>query len=109
MEYDDLTAEQKADIARYDTFLRGMISSLFALYKAAGPSQWEAFAKSSVDVPLATLDATEIIPNSTGLAGSKDLTAAEFTALQTMARGLVALANEQLPLIVKAIGINGGK
>lgn len=107
MKYIDLTAEQKADIARYDTFLRGMISSLFGLYKQAAPAQWEAFAKSSVDEAVKELDPTAIIPNSTGLAGAKDLTAAEFTALQTMARGLVSLANEQLPLIVKAIGING--
>jgi hypothetical protein len=56
---------------------------------------------------MMNLDPSAIIPNSTGLAGAKDLTAAEFVALQTMARQLVDLANLQLPLIVKAIGING--
>ena len=109
MNFEKLTAEQQADIERYDTFLRGMISRLFALYKSAGPAQWEAFAKSSVDGPLKSLDPTAIVPNSTGFSGAKDMTAAEFVALQTMARGLVKLADDNLALIVKAIGVNGTK
>jgi len=109
MEYDDLTTEQKADIQRYDTYLRGVLSSLLGVFKQASPEQWAAFSAMSVDPVLATLDDSAIVPNSTGLAGAKDLTAAEFKQLQVMSRGLVKLAQDNLPLVVKAIGINGSK
>jgi hypothetical protein len=60
-----------------------------------------------VDPLLAELDPAAVIPNSTGLAGAKPMTAAEFLALQAMARGLVTLAEANVAVIVKAIGING--
>jgi len=107
LQWDDLNPKDAADIQRYDTYLRGILSSLFGVFRQASPEQWSAFSAMSVDPALAALDDMAIVPNSTGLAGAKDLTAGEFKQLQAMSRGLVQLAIDNLPLVVKAIGING--
>lgn len=110
MTFDELKTsnpEAAADLASYDTYLRGVLSSLFHVFRDAQPERWGAFAAASVDPVLATLDDSTTVPNSTGLAGAKPLTAAEFRQLQAMSRQLVQLALDNVSLIVKAIGING--
>jgi len=104
--YESLTVEQKADIATYDTFLRGTFSGLAHLAKNADISSWNQFAVANVDAALATVDATESIPNATNLAGAKDLTQAEFLELQVVARQLSGILADKLPLLVKAVGVN---
>jgi len=104
--YASLNAQQKADLATYDTFLRGTFSSLASLAKESDSMVWNQFAVANVDPVLATVDAAEVIPKSTGLAGAKDLTQAEFLQIQAIARQLTALLATNLPLIVKAVGIN---
>ena len=109
LKWEELNPKDAQDIQRYDTYLRGVLSSLLGVFKQASPEQWAAFSLQFVDPPLATLADDSVVPNSTGLAGSKDLTAGEFKELQAMSRALVQLAIDNFPLIVKAIGVNGSK
>ena len=108
MTYDQLTNEQKSDIAAYDKFMRGLTSSLAKIAREAGVATWNQFAVANVDSVVATLDSGESIPNSTSYAGAKPLTKSEFLGLQTILRGLASTQATNLSLIVKAIGINAG-
>lgn len=105
--YNELTTEQKADLAAYDTFLRGTIRSLVGVMTKAAPERWQAFASASVDPAIESLADGELIPNSTGLAGAKPLTKAEFIALQTLMRSLLTTARNNIAVITKAVGVNG--
>jgi hypothetical protein len=102
----ELTAEQQADLGRYDLFLRGVFSSLARLGRDADVDQWNTFATVNVDPVLATLGPAELIPTMTGLGGAKPLTQAEFLELQGIARQLRALLERERTLLVKAIGVN---
>lgn len=106
--YDSLTVEQKADLGRYDTFLRGVFSSLAHLAAEADGPTWNQFAVDNVDAVVDSLDPGERIPSSTGLAGAKPLTKEEFQTLQQIARGLMGTQEESRPLLVKAVGVNAG-
>lgn len=106
MTYTDLTVEQKADLSRYDLFLRGVFSSLSHLGRDADVEQWNTFATVNVDPVLAKLDPAELIPTTTGLGGAKPLTQAEFLQLQGIALQLRSLLQNERALLVKAIGVN---
>ena len=59
MTFDELKTsnpEAAADLASYDTYLRGVLSSLFHVFRDAQPERWGAFAAASVDPVLATLE-----------------------------------------------------
>lgn len=105
--YNGLTDEQKADVSAYDTFLRGTLRSLVRVMAKSEPDRWQAFAAASVDPVIASLADGESIPNSTGLAGAKPLTKAEFLALQTLMRGLLAMGRDNIAIVTKAVGVNG--
>ena len=106
MKYDELTDEQKADIAAYDLYLRGTLRQLTRVAIQANPSHWNTFATDRVDSLLARLADTETIPNSTGLARAVDLTVPEFRTIQAIARQLAMLMVTHKSLLVKAIGTN---
>jgi len=106
MAYADFTDEQKTDIALYDTYLRGVFSSLANIAKTADVDQWYAFATVNVDPLIAGLDDADAIPNSTGLGGAKDMTVSEFKTLQVIARQLTTLNTANRDLLVKAVGVN---
>jgi len=101
-----MTEEQAADVALYDRYLRGTLRDLMKVCKAREPVHWNQFAVDRVDGVLATLDDSEVVPNNTGLAGAVDLTVAEFRQLQTIARTLSTMVDENRGLLVKAIGVN---
>ena len=101
-----LTPEQKVDIAAYDRFLRGMATALAKVGKESDAGKWNQFAKANVDAVIATLDAGAVIPNSTSYDGAKPLAKEEFLGLQAILRGLESTRETNLPLMVKAIGIN---
>ena len=104
--YNDLTNEEKQNIGRYDTFMRGVTSSLMNLHKNSDPSVWNQFAMDNVDSVVASLNSGEIIPNNTGLGGAKDLTKEEFLTLQGIIRTLSTTADDNIGLIVKSVGVN---
>jgi hypothetical protein len=104
--YEELTDEQRADIAAYDVYLRGVLRTLANVGKDADPAHWNLFAQANVDPVLAQLDTGETIPTSTGMARVKPLTATEFLELQQLARTLSAYLVSKRELIVKCIGVN---
>ena len=104
MIYDELTDDQKTDIERYDVFMRGTISSLMHLHRQADPQVWRQWADENIDPWLAGL--TGDVPNHTNLGGATEMSADEFRGLQTILRGLTTIANDNLALIVKAVGVN---
>lgn len=104
--YAELTADQKDDIATYDTYIRGAASSLLAIRKTSDPDTWNQFAVDNVDAVKATLTVGEVVPNSTGLGGAKDLTIAEFDQLQSVLRQINDLFTNNKALLVKAVGVN---
>lgn len=104
--YESLTQAQKDDIAALDKFLRSLFTALEGVNKQATPDVWNSFASTNVDPVTATIDAGEVIPNSTNYAGAKDLTIEEFKALQALSVQLQVLRGTNIGLIVKAVGVN---
>lgn len=108
MTYNELSDEQKNDIAAYDKFMRSLAASLSKVAKDASIVTWNQFAVTNVDSVIASLDSGELIPNSTNYIGAKPLNKTEFLGLQTILRSLASTQMTNLSLIVKAVGINAG-
>lgn len=102
----DLTDEQLADIATYDTYARGLLSTLMKVYRDSDAQTMSLWALSNVSPNIESLNDGEIITNSTGLAGAKSLTKEEFAQMMTLLKSLSDIAVSNISLIVKAIGIN---
>ena len=102
--YSNLTAQQKSDLAVYDTYMRGVFSSLAQLARVSDPAYWNQFAIDRVDPVIATLDPGEVIPNSTGLAGALDVTHEDFAAGQVILRTLKTTLESNLSLLNKLAG-----
>ncbi len=103
--YDSLTPEQKSHLATLDTFARSFVSSIVQAANAGNASGVHQFSVDTVDPILSTLDATEVIPNSTNLQGAQDLTVTEFTALRDILRGLLTTQQTNVSLLTKAAGV----
>jgi hypothetical protein len=106
--YAELTADQKADIATLDGKLRALLAALAKAALAANPLLLQTFAATRVTPVVAGLGADEVVPNSTNYAGAATLTAAEFTAMQTLVDGLFTTYQGNLVLLQKAAGVNAG-
>jgi hypothetical protein len=106
--YNDLTDEQKADLALYDTALRGILSSLVATSSKVNAVNLNEWSKANVDPIIDGLDAAEVVPNSTGLGGAKDLTKEDLQALRTLARQLLGMLATNQALLAKTVGVNMG-
>ena len=104
--YAELTTAEKTDLAIYDKLMRGAVAGLTKLSRTVDTDSMAQFGVDSIDPILAKLDPAEIIPNSTSLAGAKDLTATEYKALQTLLRGILSNKEAHSGLIVKAAGVN---
>jgi len=104
--YASLTDQEKTNLATYDKFLRGVLSSLMTLHKNSDPIIWSQFAIDNIDTVLASLDAGEVIPNSTSLGAAVDLNIEEFQTLQAIIRGLATTAETNIATLVKAVGVN---
>lgn len=102
--YASLTPAQQADLASYDTFLRGTFLQLSALYRNINASVWSQFDVTTVAPIVQSLGATELIPNSTGLANAVPLTQAQFAALEQALQDLNAEWTANFGTIVAAIG-----
>lgn len=108
MTYEELTAEQKADLATADTYYRRLLRNLQQVFKDADASVNAPWLAVNADPIVASLGDGELIPNSTGLAGAKPLTVAEFRLIQQAVRevwGIRLRAELQVP-IAKALGVN---
>ena len=105
--YTEQSDQFKADMALYDTYLRGTARRLLAVAREAMPDHWNQFSTDRIDSALATIDGAEQIPKGpTGLAGALPLTAAEVKQMQLVMRQLVGLMMANKSLLVKAVGVN---
>ena len=106
--YDSLTDQQKEFLAIADKSYRGVFSSLVKVFRESDAASLNQWITDHVDPIITSLDAGEVIPNATDLAGSIDLTKEEFLALQAIARGLVATKTDptNAALLAKAVGVN---
>jgi hypothetical protein len=104
--YEQLTDEQKQDLATYDRYLRGVMSSLAGVARQADIATWNQFAQTNIDPWLPGLDAASGIPTDSGLGQAKTLTAAEFRDLQALARQLAGMLDANRALLVKSVGVN---
>ena len=79
MAYEDLTQEQQASIQALSQVVRpltGEFAKLLAKFQVA-----VSYYVGNVETILAGLDASDLIPNTSGLAGAQDLTKEQFVNL----------------------------
>lgn len=82
--YASYTAQQQAIVQNTCNLVRGGCSELARIF-----NHTKAIADDTNAVSLvAGLDSTEIIPNTSGLAGADDLTQAQLVALYTLLNGI---------------------
>jgi hypothetical protein len=104
--YASLTPQQQSQIATADVFYRGVLRQLVYVANNCQEPTNEAFIQANVDPVVATLAATEVIPNATSLANAQDLTVANWLTIQSQIRALMTEFQNSLALIVQAIGNN---
>ena len=101
-----LSEEERLALSQYDSYMRLTLSKMMLLFRDANVLVMQQFALDNVDATLILMDGKDEVPNSTGLAGAKPLTVDEFAKLREMLHALVVMAGQNMPLIVKAIGVN---
>lgn len=105
MLYSAFTTQQKLMIANADTYYRQQVLKLVKLAQQANIIVNEAFIATNVDPLVNQLDVGQIIPNSTTLVGTQDMSVTDWQALQTIIRSLNTEMQNSLSLIIQAIGI----
>ena len=107
--YSELTEQQQSDAAIVDTWRRGVLSSLLRVLKDANYMTMIPRAM-EVDALIATLEDGEIIPNSTGLGGARDMDKDRFIALGVMLQELITVYETAIAadpsLAIDAVGVN---
>lgn len=106
MPFSDLDKSDQANLATEDQKVRGILTGLMQLVKQTDFTIWEEWSNQNVTPILGKLKPDDVLPNSTDLAGAQDLAVSDLDAVRTLAKQLYSMANENLALIVKAIGIN---
>jgi hypothetical protein len=106
VKYDELTDDQKADLATYDKFARGLMASLTTLHRQSGSAEMAQWATDNIDGLLDQIDDTEIIPRATNHAGAKDVTAGEMKQARTIMQQMLGLRQANVSLLVKLVGVN---
>lgn len=107
MAFSDLTPEQQADFARADKIVRGTLSSLRQLINTVDWEMFDQLMTDSVQPALDTLGSTDVLPNSTDLGGARDVTKAQWLAMQAFITKQIRkpMATNRGKLL-KLIGIN---
>ena len=80
--YDSLTAEQKELVAVWERNMRGWLNSLAALIASGRALDAALEASNGPGALLDSLDLTEVVPNSSGIAGAQNLTKAEWDTMR---------------------------
>lgn len=106
MTYDDLTQEQKEIVGQAERWLRGMLSSFYAMLDVADFPLKEAFWNANVAPLLAQMQNSVVIPNTSGLAGAADVTVGDIGNVFTWVTGINGDMNTNIALVVKFIGVN---
>lgn len=102
MLYSELSDAQKETVRQGDLFIRRWLRQM------AGQDldlklQWYNDNMAPI---LALLDAGQVIPDSSNLAGAQDLTKEQVTALKNWIAGISADIETNKSLLVKAIGVD---
>lgn len=108
MTYDELSAEQKADLATMDSALRALFVAMAKAAATANPVALQAFSASRVAPILAELESKDLVPNSTGYAGARPLTVTEFNKMRELANQLLSQYSTNIVLLQKIAGVNAG-
>ena len=80
--YDSLTNEQKDVLGEWDKQHRAFLGQLAKLIAVARALDAAAEASGGADSIVASLDAGQIVPNSSGFAGAQNLTKEELQAIR---------------------------
>jgi len=107
MLYNDLTDQQKEDLHRHEIYIRGNTATLMGVFKDMDTSVWFPWITNNIDPILTSLtDPTDVIPDTSLLAGSSDLTVEEYKLLKSLLNDMYLLYVNNQALVSKAIGIN---
>jgi len=104
MTYDELTDEQKADLHAHEIYMRNNCNQLLRMINLADKNSWDEFIATRVNPVLDSLNNNETIPNTSGLANSKDFMALDYKALKNALAALYELQQQSNALIVQAGG-----
>ena len=108
MAFTELTIQQQQMLGAEDKKVRAILRQFMQLVQAVDFLTWEEWSNQNITPILALLKSDDVLPNTTDLAGAQDLQVTDLDAVRSLAKQLFATAQDQLPLIVKAIGINAG-
>jgi len=107
MLYNDLTEQQKEDLHKHEIYIRGNTAVLMSVFKDMDTAVWFPWIENKIVPILDSLtDNNDIIPNTSLLGGSSDLTVAEYKLLRTLLNDMYLLYANNQTLVSKAIGIN---
>ncbi len=101
----DLDPKDQEFLAVEDRKVRTILRQFMELVKDTDFVTWETWSSQTINPLLGKLGADEVIPNSTHYQGSQDLTVADLDAVRTIAKQMYAIAQDNLPLIARAIGL----
>lgn len=83
MLYDDLPEGDKKLLAAIERNTRGWLNGLAALLAQARALDAAWSASGGADDLVASLDAAQVVPNSSGIGGAQDLTKEEWNTMRT--------------------------
>lgn len=106
MAYKDLTKAEQDLLASEDKKIRNILRQFMQLVRDVDFLVWEQWSEQTISPLLGKLGGEELLPNTTTLAGARDMTVADVDAVRSIAKQLYSIGADNLPLIVKAIGIN---
>lgn len=109
--YADLTQEQKDQLAALERNTRGWLNSLATLLAQARALDAAWAASNGGDALVASLDAGQVVPNSSGIAGAQNLTKEEWVQMRNagLADFLLAYDTDAVRrVIAKAAGPTAG-
>lgn len=108
MAYADLTTEEQELLGQAERWLRGTVSSLYSMLDDGDFELKAAYWTENIVPILAQLNASDVVPNTSGLAGAVDVTSSELSSAYTWLTGINSDTETNIALVTKFIGVNAG-
>jgi len=105
-QYTDLTQSEQEALALGDKWIRGALVLLNSFIKDADFDLKLQYWTDIIAPILTALDNGQTIPVASNHAGAVPLTATQLTAIKNWLAGIDSDMTSNLPLVVKAIGVN---
>jgi len=105
MAYADLTQDEKDAIALVDLHYRSRVRALAKIMDQESQEMAEYIA-TVVKPIIATLLDADVIPNSSSLGGSQDLTVAQWNGMQSFLESQESFKTTNITVLTKAVGVN---